>query len=58
MNDGEIPKECQEHGGRKTDIYEVILISRQNLPILLDENNSEQNLTVGKTFENTLCMPY
>ena len=55
---GEIPKQCQEHGGRKTEIYEVILISRQNPPILLDESSSEQNFTVGKTFKNTLCMPY
>lgn len=58
ISEGEIPAECQEHGGRKTEIYEVILKSRLTMPILLDESGDERDCTVGKTFENTLCLPY
>ena len=37
LQDGVVPKSCQEFGGRETEIYEVFLIDRSKVPILLEE---------------------
>lgn len=38
IKDGDVPKECQESGGRKTEIYEVFLSDRSEPPTLLANN--------------------
>jgi predicted nicotinamide N-methyase len=57
--DGEVPKSCQEYGGRKTKLFELTLRHNAEVPILMQPpvEHGCLDYTVGRSFEQTLFLP-
>ena len=55
LEGGVIPESCQEHGGRKTQLFELKLVDFSVPPILLE--HVDVDIIVGKSYENTCFLP-
>jgi hypothetical protein len=53
-----LPKSCQEHGGRVTEVWQVELVDRSKRPILLQtEKENPSDPTLGSAYQNTSSLP-
>ncbi|GKY98865.1 hypothetical protein MPSEU_000842500 [Mayamaea pseudoterrestris] len=59
LQDGIVPKSCQEFGGRATEIVELTLRTDQtDVPVLLAVDGKAPNVkTTGTGYESTLALP-
>lgn len=55
LKDGLVPASSQEHGGRKTEIHQIILTDRSQPPILLEAQG--EDVILGQGYENTCFLP-
>lgn len=56
LPDGVIPACCREYGGRTTEIHLFTLTDRSRPPMMLQ--TSAENVVLGKSYENTMSLPY